>query len=272
MFSGLVSLIVVRDVGGTLFGGGMGRLLALAMAAFGLLLLWPAMVLRMRGAQCVLASVLLSGGLLTTCSLLTYPADADDPSQSLILSPDIDDLGITLVVCMGLCLFVTLNSARSRRWLRSRWWPGKASAFARLYLGLATSLLLVGWAAQLHMHHVIGLNIFPLSSVQIWATQCVLVGIHLLGIGWALRIQAAWRVLMAALLTALALCIAAWMMPPPPAALPLSDVDWALVFAPTPRQLTFMLSCNITLLVLVALSALPYRQLWRAWLWRQKRQ
>lgn len=128
MLTGLIGLTDVREVTGTLLGGGPADLVSAYATGFALALLWAGMLFRMRGAQWLMGFLLLFGGLLSGYALATYPSEASDPSISAVFSPGSVQLYSTVVVFTGLLLIVTLRSAsawhagatRCAGWCRQR--------------------------------------------------------------------------------------------------------------------------------------------------------
>lgn len=270
MMLGLAGLSEVRDVTGTLLGGGSADLFSIVTTCLALLLLWLGVLFRLRGAQWLTGSLLVLGITLCAYSLATYPPEASDPSMSVVFSPSVEGLYGTLVFFMGLFLLVLMNSARSRRWLRVALGPRcklilNHGSVRIIFLGLAVTLLLLGWVGKLYMNHLVDLRVLQISFIEALIFNTTLSGLLLLGFAMALRWPTARWVLAVALLAGIALSVISLL------ALPLSLVGQPIAFAPTIEDLSAILWLSALTLGVVVLSAPSCRQAWRNWWKRQTR-
>ena len=157
---GLVGLVDVRDVTGTLLGGGAADLFFIYLTGFALLLLWLGVLFRIRGAQWMMGSMLLVGIMLCVYALATYPPEASDPRLSVVFSPSVEGLSSSLAIFTGLFLLVVMSSARSRRRLRVVLGHRCSSVLRHgvvrlVFLGWAATMLLLGWVGKLFMNHLV---------------------------------------------------------------------------------------------------------------------
>ncbi|MFI8615850.1 hypothetical protein ACIGHN_10125 [Acidovorax sp. NPDC077693] len=265
MLIGLFGLNNVRDVTGTMLGGGSADLFSAYTTFFAFLLFWAGISFRLRGAQSLLGSLLLIGCGITAHSLYTYPSQAEDLSISIVYSPNTDNLTTTLVICIALLILVTLHSPRTRRWLRLKLWRRRIkflihhNVFKWFYLAFSSFALLIGWAIKLHMAYVFNAGDWPISSIENFYFFMTMLGLLLFGIGMAFRWHKARWALVGTLLLGIALSIFSFLTLQP------SMASTPTAFAPTSEELKSIFWRSVVLLLLVFFSAPIFRQSWRRW-------
>ena len=264
MLAGIVGLTEVDDVTGTLLGGS-AELLSRYAVGSALLLMVAGMLMRMRGAHCLLGLLLLAGAGMSVHSLANFPSQDGDPAASAVFSPGFDRLVDTATAFTGAFLVLALGSPRIRRRLRS--WIGARGrsalnhkGFTAAYLALAAACLSAGWAARLHLHRLIPLSDLPISSLERGAFNLTALGLLMFSLGVACKSRAAYATFVAALLVGVALPALSLF------ALPLSVPGSPIPFAPTPDELRdFLLRGTVSLIVLALLAPAWRRALRLCW-------
>ena len=265
-----IGLLILSEVG--VDGAGVPLAFLLKMAGWGFGLLWVAVLFRMRAAHWLLAGTLLLAILYPAHNWIFYPEQSTSESG---FAPTPEHLQQVLATLLALFVLVTLQSARTRQVLRKRWPVLKALSSAetamnqiivRCYLGIASCLLLGAWMVDLYRHTEI--NYWPEDNIFLIQGPIFFVGLIsllLFGIGMALRMRWAQRVLAWSLVVGMALSTFSLRF------LPLSTNAASVVFAPTPDHVFDLLLGSAALLILVVFSAPVITRAVRCGRWRIRR-